>query len=131
MATGPRQRMGWLWPLLRPQRRWIVLGSAAAAVQTAAGLMTPYLFKIAIDDGVVPGHLAVLNVVAVTYLAVTGLRLLAARVEVLTVGRVGQRTLHAIRTTFFTHLQRLPISFYQREGSGGVVARMIGDVDAI
>jgi ATP-binding cassette, subfamily B, bacterial len=131
MATGPRQRMGWLWPLLRPHRGWIVLGSTAAAVQTVIGLMTPYLFKIAIDDGVVPDHLAVLNVLAVTYLGLAGLRLLAAQVEVRTVGRVGQRALHAIRTAFFAHLQRLPISFYQREGSGGVVARMIGDVDAI
>ena len=128
---GPHGTMGWLWPLLRPHRGRIAFGSAAMAVQTALTLSMPCLFKIAIDDGVVPDHLAVLNVLVVVYLAISGLGLLAARVEALTVGRVGQHTLHAVRTTFFAHLQLLPISFYQRERSGGLVARMIGDVESI
>ncbi|HEV2374539.1 MAG TPA: ABC transporter ATP-binding protein [Streptosporangiaceae bacterium] len=123
--------MKWLWPVLRPQYGRIVLGSAAAAVQTAVGLATPYLFKIAIDRAVVPDHLAVLNPLALVFLALTALNLLAVRVETLTVGRVGQHTLHAVRCRLFAHLQRLPLAFYQRERSGGVVARMVGDIESL
>jgi ATP-binding cassette subfamily B protein len=123
--------MSWLWPLLRPQRTRIVLGSVAAAVQTAVGLVTPYLFKVAIDRAILPGHLVVLNVLAAAYLSLAGLNMLAVRVEVLAVGRVGQRTLHAVRCNLFAHLLRLPLAFHQRERSGGMVARMVGDVEAM
>jgi ABC-type multidrug transport system fused ATPase/permease subunit len=123
--------LGWLWPMLRPQRARIALGSAAAAVQTAISLTAPYLFKIAIDRGIEPGRLAVLNALAVGYLALAWFSLLAARIEVRTTGLVGQHTLHAVRCRLFAHLQRLPLAFYQREQSGGVVARMTGDVEAM
>src|SRR5262249_55414184 len=92
---------------------------------------TPYLFKIAIDRAVVPDHLAVLNPLALVFLTLTALNLLAVRVETLTVGRVGQHTLHAVRCRLFAHLQNLPLAFYQGERSGGVVAGMVGDIESL
>lgn len=123
--------MGWLWPLLRPQRRRIGFGSLSVAVQAGVGLLTPYLFKIAIDRAVIPRNLAVLNVLALVYIGLAGLGLLAARAEILAVGQVGQHTLHAVRCRLFAHVQRLPLEFYQREQSGGVVSRLVGDVETL
>jgi ABC-type multidrug transport system fused ATPase/permease subunit len=123
--------MAWLWPLLRPQRGRIAVGSGAAAFQTMAGLTAPYLFAIAIERAVLADDLSMLNVLAIVYLTLTGLNLLAIWVEALTVGRVSQEALHAVRCQFFAHLLRLPLTFYQEEGSGGVVARMVGDVEAL
>jgi ATP-binding cassette subfamily B protein len=73
----------------------------------------------------------VLNGLALALLGLTGLSLLAIRVEAVTAGRAGQRALYAVRGRLFAHLQRLPVAFYQREGTGGVVARMIGDIEAL
>ena len=99
-------------------------------MQTAVSLTIPLLFEIAIDRAIPRGHLALLNALALGCLALAALNALAARVEVLTVGRVGQHTLHAVRCRLFAHMQRLPMDFYQRERSGGVVSRMVGDPDA-
>lgn len=128
----PRSRnLTWLWPLLRPRRGAIVVGSAAVAVQSGVALAAPFLFGLAIDHGVVPGHLTVITELAAAYLALAGLGMLAARVEVRTAGLVEQHTLHAVRGTLFAHLLKLPVSFFRHEGSGGVVARMTGDVDSL
>jgi ABC-type multidrug transport system fused ATPase/permease subunit len=68
--------------------------------------------------------------VALAYLALAGLQFLAGRVETLVVAEIGQQMLYKIRTTLFAHLQRLSLDFYERERTGGVVARMTSDVEA-
>jgi ATP-binding cassette subfamily B protein len=126
-----RQARAWLWPLVRPHRRRVVLGSLAVLAQSAAGLAMPYLVKVAIDQGVLPKRLEVLNRVAVAYVLLAGLQLLASRLEIIAVAAVGQRVLYAVRTRLFGHLQTLSLDFYERERTGKVVARMTNDIEAM
>jgi ATP-binding cassette, subfamily B, bacterial len=126
-----RRARAWLWPLVRPHRRLVALASAAVLVQTGAALAMPYLVKVAIDQGITPGDLAVINQVAVAYLVLAGVQFLAGRVEIDTVARVGQRVLYAVRTKLFRHLQTLSLDFYERERTGRLVARMTADIDAM
>jgi ATP-binding cassette, subfamily B, bacterial len=100
-------------------------------VQTGSGLAMPYLVKVAIDQGVVPRRLEVLNRVALAYLALAGVQFLAGRVETMAVARAGQRVLYAVRTRLFRHLQTLSLDFYERERTGRLVARMTADIDAM
>jgi ABC-type multidrug transport system fused ATPase/permease subunit len=116
---------------VRPHRRLLVLGSLAVLTQSATGLAMPYLVKVAIDQGVVPRRLVVLDRVAVVYVALAAVQLLAGRVEILTVAAVGQRVLYAVRGKLFGHLQTLSLDFYEHERTGRVVARMTNDIDAM
>jgi ATP-binding cassette subfamily B protein len=129
-GSGRRAR-AWLWPLVRPHRGLVVLASLAVLVQTGAGLAMPFLVKVAIDGGVVPKDLEVINRVALAYLALAGVQFLAGRLEIETVARVGQRVLFTVRTKLFRHLQALSLDFYERERTGRLVARMTGDIDAM
>ncbi|HTE68885.1 MAG TPA: ABC transporter ATP-binding protein, partial [Actinomycetes bacterium] len=126
-----RQARAWLWPLVRPHRRLVALASAAVLVQTGAGLAMPYLVKVAIDRGVVPRRLEVLDRVAIVYLVLAGVQFLAGRYETMAVARVGQRVLYTVRTKLFRHLQTLSLDFYERERTGRLVARMTADIDAM
>ncbi len=126
-----RQARAWLWPLVRPHRGLLTLGSLAVLTQSAAGLAMPYLVKVAIDRGVVPRHLEVLDRVAIAYVVLAAVQLLAGRVEILTVAAVGQRVLYAVRGRLFGHLQTLSLDFYEHERTGRVVARMTNDIDAM
>jgi ATP-binding cassette subfamily B protein len=112
--SGRRAR-AWLWPLVRPHRKLVALASVAVLVQTGASLAMPYLVKVAIDQGVTPRDLEVINRVAVAYLVLAGVQFLAGRVEIETVARAGQRVLFTVRTRLFRHLQRLSLDFYERE----------------
>jgi ATP-binding cassette subfamily B protein len=128
--SGRRAR-AWLWPLVRPHRRLVALASLAVLVQTGAGLAMPYLVKVAIDQGVVPKDLEVINLVALAYLVLAGVQFLAGRYEIETVARAGQRVLFSVRTKLFRHLQTLSLDFYERERTGRLVARMTSDIDAM
>jgi len=129
-AAGRRAR-AWLWPLVRPHRGMVALASLAVLAQTAAGLAMPYLVKVAIDQGVVPRRLEVLDRVALLYVGLAGVQFLAGRVEVLTVAAVGQRVLYAVRNKLFGHVQALSLDFYERERTGRLVARMTADIEAM
>jgi len=126
-----RRARAWLWPLVRPHRRMVALASLAVLAQTAAGLAMPYLVKVAIDQGVVPRRLEVIDRVALVYVGLAGLQFLAGRVEVLTVATVGQRVLYAVRNKLFGHVQSLSLDFYERERTGRLVARMTADIEAM
>jgi ATP-binding cassette subfamily B protein len=126
-----RQARAWLWPLVRPHRRTVVVASLAVLTQTAAGLAMPYLVKVAIDQGVVPRRLEVVDRVVAAYVALAAIQFLAGRVETLAVATVGQRVLFAVRRRLFAHLQRLSLDFYERERTGRLVARMTSDVEAM
>jgi ATP-binding cassette, subfamily B, bacterial len=128
--SGRRAR-AWLWPLVRPHRRLVALASAAVLVQTGAALAMPYLVAVAIDQGIVPGDLGVINRVALAYLVLAGVQFVAGRFEIETVARAGQRVLYAVRTKLFRHLQTLSLDFYERERTGRLVARMTADIDAM
>ena len=126
-----RRARAWLWPLVRPHRRLVALASVAVLVQTGAALAMPFLVKVAIDQGVVPRDLEVINRVAVAYLVLAGVQFLAGRSEIETVARAGQRVLFTVRTKLFRHLQTLSLDFYERERTGRLVARMTADIDAM
>jgi ATP-binding cassette, subfamily B, bacterial len=126
-----RRARAWLWPLVRAHRGLVALASLAVLTQTGAGLAMPYLVKVAIDQGVVPRRLEVLDRVALAYLGLAGVQFLAGRVEVLTVASVGQRVLYAVRNKLFGHMQTLSLDFYERERTGRLVARMTADIEAM
>jgi len=109
----------------------VTLGALAVLTQSAAALAMPYLVKVAIDQGVLPKRLEVIDRVAVAYVLLAGLQLLAGRLEIVAVAAVGQRVLYAVRTKLFGHLQTLSLDFYERERTGKVVARMTNDIEAM
>ena len=47
------------------------------------------------------------------------------------VGWVGQRALADLRIRIFTHLQSLPIGFYESRPAGVLISRMTNDVEAL
>ncbi|HKF00240.1 MAG TPA: ABC transporter ATP-binding protein [Actinomycetes bacterium] len=129
--SGRRTRRAWLWPVLRPHRRTIALAAATVLAGTAAGLVMPYLVKLAVDDGVRAGDLGVVRAAVAAYLALTAVQFAALRAETLLIAKVGERALLAVRTRLFAHLQTLSLEFYERERTGRIVARMTSDVEAL
>ncbi|MGA3294499.1 MAG: ABC transporter ATP-binding protein [Candidatus Acidiferrales bacterium] len=125
---------------LRPYRWQVALAvsmSLAYAAMVSAG---PYLFHVAIDWYIVPGlaH-SITTKKALTGLfwavfAYTASLLLSFGVQFVQVRimqRVGQETMYDLRKEIFEHLQRLPMSFFDRTPVGRLVTRATTDVDAL
>jgi len=112
---------------------WLKAIIALLLTVFAAGMTTlaPVLTKIAIDSyiakGVLLGMLVMMGLTILTYLAA----FVANWSQLYIITNVGQQMLQTMRSQIFRHLQRLPLSFFDRVPSGVVVSRVINDVQTI
>jgi ATP-binding cassette, subfamily B, multidrug efflux pump len=125
---------------MRPYRWHVALAVSITLGVTAMELVGPYLFHIAIDNYILPGlDGRVLRNIALTGLFWTvvvyagsiiggfGLQYIQVRI----MQWVGQETMYDLRKEIFEHLQRLPLSFFDRSPVGRLVTRTTTDVDAL
>jgi len=129
-----------LMKYLRPYRWYVVAAVSITLGVTAMEIVAPYLFHIAVDNYIVPGFnnsitasaalKGLLWVVAASAGALVGsFGLQYAQVRIMQ--WVGQETMYDLRKEIFEHLQRLPMSFFDRSPVGRLVTRATTDVDAL
>src|SRR6266851_4929005 len=70
-------------------------------------------------------------VLSVLYLLVLIFDFLAQYIQLRIMQRVGQQTMYDMRTGIFAHLQRLPMTYYDRNPVGRLITRVTTDVDAL
>jgi ABC-type multidrug transport system fused ATPase/permease subunit len=100
---------------------------------TSAALMTvgPVLTKIAIDDHISSGDVTGFTVIlGLTIVAYVGAFLTNwGQFQVMT--RVGQQMLRKMRGDMFRHIQRLPLTYFDKIPAGVVVSRLVNDVQTV
>src|SRR5438874_600124 len=125
---------------LKPYRWRVVLALALVAVVTPLELAPPAIFQKAIDNNFVPAmdhkiaeSSAWIGIIwlSLLYLAVLGFDFLAQYIQIRIMQRVGQQTMYDMRREIFGHLQRLPMSYFDRHPVGRLVTRVTTDVDAL
>jgi len=125
---------------MHPYRWHVALAVSITLGVTAMELVGPYLFHVAIDDYILPGFAATIShsaalaglwwtVVVYAGSIVGGFGLQYIQVRIMQ--WVGQETMYDLRKEIFEHLQRLPMSFYDRTPVGRLVTRATTDVDAL
>ena len=120
-----------LWQFIIPYKRLFILSLLLLPLQQAFGLAQPYLMKVGIDRYIASKDLwGLQNVMLLFLVALIG--------ETLTVFAqyyfsmlVAQRCLADLRVAIFSHVQRLPTSYFDRNPVGRLVTRMTTDVDVL
>jgi ATP-binding cassette subfamily B protein len=116
---------------LRPYRGQVAGATVVVIADALLQLVGPWLTKEAIDFGMRHRDLGYLDRVAMLYLAVLmagfGLGWLHHQI----MQRVGQRLMMDLRTDLFRHLQRLPLSHFDRTPIGRLMTRVTNDVDTL
>lgn len=129
-----------LMQYLRPYRWRVVLALALVAVVTPLELAPPKLFQVAIDRYFTPvlhGHIGETSAwrgiewISVIFLLVLIFDFVAQYIQIRIMQRVGQQTMFDMRREIFGHLQRLPMSYFDRNPVGRLVTRVTTDVDAL
>ncbi|HEX4623469.1 MAG TPA: ABC transporter transmembrane domain-containing protein [Solirubrobacteraceae bacterium] len=129
--SQPRRAFAGVLALLRRQgvRPWAAL--AAVVVGTVASLVPPYLAGQAVNDVLERDSSARLDDLCI----VLGLSVLvlgvATYAQTRVLGEVGQFFLRDLRERAFAHLQRLPISFFDRTRTGTLISRLANDMAAL
>jgi ATP-binding cassette subfamily B protein len=125
---------------MRPYASRVFLALALVAVVTPLELAPPALFQRAIDNYLVPGVSGKLSealawrgvmLISVFYFGVLVFDFLAQYIQIRIMQRVGQQTMYDMRKQIFSHLQRLPMTYFDRNPVGRLMTRVTTDVDAL
>lgn len=116
---------------VRPYKAMALLAFALLPLIAIAKLVQPYLFKIAIDDYIVPGEIGGLWRIALLFLLALIGESLFIFIQSYLVQSVGQRIMADLRLAGFSRLLRLPVPFFDRHPSGRLVTRLTSDIENI
>src|SRR5215210_4249706 len=119
------------WPYARPYRRWLALVLALIAVGQAIDAAMLWMFKVVVDEMLVPRDFGPFPWIAGAYIGLTVLGGLVSFADDYLSTWVGERFVLSLRRDFFSHLQGLSLDFFERRKLGDVLSRLTGDVGAI
>jgi ATP-binding cassette subfamily B protein len=120
-----------LWHFIRPYKRLFLLSLLLLPLQQALGLAQPYLMKVGIDQYIAGKDLwGLQNIMLLFFGALVG-ETVAAFAHYYLAMLVAQRCLADLRVAIFSHVQKLPMSYFDRNPVGRLVTRMTTDVDVL
>ncbi len=130
-AQNPRGALIRLLPYLKPFKLPMAGVLIFVLLYTVLGLIGPYLMGVAIDKFISTKQVSGLAPIALWMLAAYLLNNLFQAVAGWIMSDVSQRALKQVRKDLFTHLQTLPLSFFDRNPAGDLMSRLTNDIDAI
>ena len=125
---------------MAPYKWRVVFALALVAVVTPLELAPPALFWKSIDKYLVPATSGLISRpdakmglvwISLIYFAVLVFDFLAQYIQIRIMQRVGQETMYDMRTEIFGRLQKLPVSYFDRNPVGRMMTRVTTDVDAL
>ncbi|MDR1764599.1 MAG: ABC transporter ATP-binding protein/permease [Lachnospiraceae bacterium] len=121
---------------LRPDFFLVVVSFSFVIVGTLANLAGSYMLRPIINNFITPtdgspgdprGLFLGLCAMAVVYLLATAANYLQARVMMV----VAQNALVKLRADLFTHLEKLPVKYFDQNHHGDVMSRFTNDIDTV
>lgn len=116
---------------VRPHRRLFVFCLFLVLGGVAAELVLPFLLHAVIDGPVAEGDTEGFWLLGGLFLAAVTAAAFFKYAQHYFSNLGGQRIIHDIRNDTFRHLQRLPVSFYDRNPVGRLLTRVTNDVESL
>jgi ABC-type multidrug transport system fused ATPase/permease subunit len=127
---GRWRKVRWLFSLLRPYRRQVLMMLGALILATGATLAPPFLVGRVVSAALAHDT-ATLELLVAAFLGAALIGWGTSYLQTYLVGWVGERALQDLRIRIFTHLQQMSIGFFTRNRPGVLISRITNDVDAL
>lgn len=95
------------------------------------GILNPYLLKVAIDTNIKNNDVKGLMVIGGVLIALNYLAMISSRIRWTMISSVTNNILVNIRHELYTHIQKLSFTFFDNRPVGKILARVMGDVNAL
>ncbi|SDN83091.1 ATP-binding cassette, subfamily B [Klenkia soli] len=117
--------------LFRPHRLQVGTVMALIVLSSLIALATPFLVRTVIDDALPHADVRLLAWAVAGMVAVAASTALLGVVQTWLSTTVGQKVMHGLRTSVFTHLQRQSLGFFTRTRGGEVQSRLTNDIGSM
>ena len=122
-----------LMAYFKPYLHLVIISILLALLVNVAVLVKPYIIKKVIDDYVVKGDYNFKNILFMGILyfiaILTGTGGGYFQTYIMTF--VGQKIMYDIRNRIFAHVQRMSMTFFDKNSSGRILTRVTNDVEAL
>ena len=116
---------------LRPYFKWVVVAIILTIGVALASTIRPYLTKIAVDNYIANKDSAgLLRIIIILFATLILQGLLQYTMTYLTQW-VGQKTIYDLRMDLFEHIQKLSMSFFDKNPVGQLVTRLTNDIEVL
>jgi ABC-type multidrug transport system fused ATPase/permease subunit len=130
-AVPARTILRTFWPYARPFRRWLVVDFILILLVPALDAAQIWMFKLLIDDVLVPRDFGPFLWIAATYLVLTVCGGVVSYLDDYLSTWIGEGFVRSLRLRLFRHLHGLSLDFFGRRRLGDLLSRLTGDVAAI
>lgn len=98
---------------------------------TLVDLARPYLMGIAIDDYIKKSNISALNRMGIYFVLLVAAGFVFNLLQIYVLSYAGQYIIYNIRQLVFSHLQKLPLSYFDRNPIGRLVTRITNDTETL
>ena len=112
-------------------RRAFLFSSLIAMAGSALRMVGPQLISRGIDEGVLKSNYSYLLEQSLYYFIVLVLLYFVTSKALLAIGLVGESYVKSVREKLFRHLSSLDISYFEKNKTGVLVARMTSDMQSL
>ncbi|MFL2763575.1 MAG: ABC transporter ATP-binding protein [Dehalococcoidia bacterium] len=117
-----------LIPFLQPQKKLLLMAFSAMLIFVITQSSFPYIIKIGIDNHILNQDIEGLTWVFIAFISIAFMNWISGYLQEIFASRMSQGVLQNLRSKLFAHLQKLPMSFYDKTEVGRLMSRMHGDV---
>ena len=95
----------------------------------ALGMLYPYFLKIVMDECIPGKDFRKIIMLALATLGISAFTALALKVKINIMTKIGQGIVHDLRTDLFTHVLKLPFSYFDSRPHGKIQVRIVNYVN--
>ena len=130
-ASNWKSAMVRIWKLVDEQRALLIAVLALVFVSSALTLLGPVMVGGILDNHIIAGQFDGLGAKILALIIIyIGLSLALYLQNYWMVG-IAQQTVYRLRTNLFTHLQKLPVTFFDKRQHGELMSRLTNDIENV
>ena len=111
--------------------RYFLLALILLFASTLVDLARPYLIGITIDDFIKKSDVQSLNKMGLYFLILVAAGFVFNLLQIYVLSYAGQAIIYNIRQQLFTHLQKMPLSYFDKNPIGRLVTRVTNDTETL
>ncbi len=116
---------------IKPYKKDMFFTILLMVISSALGMLTPRILMLIMDVFIPNKDIKGIVIICCILFIINIIIMMNLRAKVKITTRLGQNIIHQIRTDIFTHLQKLPFSYYDNRPHGKIQVRVVNYVNSL